>query len=44
MVFPMKLGDDHIRDVAGPAAFDGHAAPRENPPQLANTRLRCSQN
>jgi crotonobetainyl-CoA:carnitine CoA-transferase CaiB-like acyl-CoA transferase len=29
MVFPMQLGDDRIRLVAGPVAFDGRAAPQQ---------------
>lgn len=27
MIFPLTVGEDHIRVVSGPASFDGHAAP-----------------
>lgn len=32
MVFPMQVGEDRIRVVAGPVAFDGEAAPRDPQP------------
>jgi len=27
MIFPLTVGEDHIRVVSGPVSFDGHAAP-----------------
>jgi len=32
MVFPMQVGEERIRVVAGPVAFDGEAAPRDPVP------------